>query len=58
MPFVRPGKHEKAGTAGIVYRRELPLESLRLPLQAIAQAIESHFAHDQRPVAGEVLQLG
>src|SRR5207244_11312598 len=58
VPLVRPGEHERPGASRRHRRADLPIEGLRLGVLAVAQAVETQLAHEERPVAGEVLQPG
>ena len=58
IPFVGPRIDERAGTAAGKRGANLPGERLRLRVFAIAEAVETQFAHHQRPVIGHVVQAG
>jgi hypothetical protein len=56
VPLVRPRENEGARGSGGHRRTELPIEGSRLRALAVAHAVQTQLAHDERPVAGEVLQ--
>ena len=58
IPFVRPRKNKQAGASHAASQPDLPFQHFCLFLLAVTQAVEPHLAQDQRPVSGEVLQLG
>jgi len=56
VPLVGPSEHEHAGAAGGERRPHLPVERSRLGALAVAQAVEAQLAHEERPVARDVLE--
>ena len=56
VPLVGPREHEHAGASSRERRPHLPVERLRLHVVAIAETVESQFAHDERSVTGDILQ--
>ena len=56
VPLVGPREDERAGAAGPERRPHLPVERRRLHALAVPAAVEPDLGHDQRAVAGEVLQ--
>ena len=58
VPLVGPGEHEDAGTAGGERAPRLPGERARLDALVVAEAVKPELAHEERSVAGEILQTG
>jgi hypothetical protein len=58
MPLVRPCVHEGPGAPGCERRADLPVENLRLAHLAVAYAVEAQLRHEQRTLAGQVLEPG
>ena len=56
VPLVGPGKHERPGAAAGKRGAHLPVQRARLYRFPVAQAVEPDLAHDQRALAGEVVQ--
>jgi hypothetical protein len=56
IPLVCPGKHESPGTASRKRCTDLPVKHPRLGLRTVAQAVQPDLTHEQRAVAGDVLQ--
>ena len=57
-PLVGPREHERAGAPPRERRPHLPVEGARLRTLAVAQRVEPQLAHEERPIAGDVLQAG
>ena len=55
-PLIRPGVDERAGQSAAHHAFDMPLEHLGLFLLGVAQGVHAEFAHDERPVLGEILQ--
>ena len=58
IPLVGPREDEHAGAPGGEGRAHLPVERPGLAPLAVAEAVEPQLAHDERPIAGDVLQAG
>ena len=56
VPLVGPGEDESPGAAGSEGRAHLPVQAVRLFLVAVAAAVQADLGHQQRLLAGQVLQ--
>src|SRR2546428_8215713 len=57
-PFVRPRVNENAGGAPGERSANLPVERLRLDRFTVSKTVQANLRHDQRSVAGNVVQAG
>ncbi len=58
MPLIGPGIDERPRASRSESRLDLARERCRLSLVAVANAVETHLGHHERPIAGDVLQAG
>ena len=57
-PFIGPRINKDARAARNEGSANLPVQHLRLGGFAITETVQAHLCHDQRPVAGKIVQAG